>query len=420
MMKFVGILALAALAISNVWAMDYSGYKVLRTQALNKTAAGLLRNLQAENSHYDFWKDANTGMNAEIMVSPGHLSSLQNYLKGQAIQYSLKVEDVQELIAKTSQREPLASKRGPSSPKYNLDWNDYYDYDIIVEFMEELANDYEFVNVVSIGKSYEGQDMKVIQITKAGDGAPNVWIEAGIHAREWIAPAVATYVIRELIENYDDHPEYLDSLNFHFLPCANPDGYQFSRNEQRLWRKTRSDTGSSLGCKGVDPNRNFDYAFGESGVSNDKCSDIYPGPEAFSEIETRNIRDYTSSLSPTPVIAKALHSAAELWLYPYGYALDTYPENVDEIRALGEECVEALNAVNGMNFVNQHSAGLYPAAGDANDWYTGVLKARFTYTVELRDQGYGFLLPPEQIIDSSVEIWAAYEVLFSKAIEVSK
>lgn len=74
----------------------FQRYKVLRTQALNKTAAGLLRNLQAQNSHYDFWKDANTGMNAEIMVSPGHLASLQNYLKSQAIQYSLKVEDVQE------------------------------------------------------------------------------------------------------------------------------------------------------------------------------------------------------------------------------------------------------------------------------------------------------------------------------------
>ena len=29
--------------------------------------------------------------------------------------------------------------------------------------------------------------MRVIQITKAGSGAPNVWVEAGIHAREWIA-----------------------------------------------------------------------------------------------------------------------------------------------------------------------------------------------------------------------------------------
>ena len=32
---------------------------------------------------------------------------------------------------------------------------------------------------MSIGESYEGRDMKVIEIRKAGVGKPNVWIEAG-------------------------------------------------------------------------------------------------------------------------------------------------------------------------------------------------------------------------------------------------
>ena len=39
-----------------------------------------------------------------------------------------------------------------------------------------------------------------------------------------------------------------------------------------------------------------------------------------------------------------------------------------------------------------------PAAGASDDWYKGVLNARFVYTVELRDTGYhGFVLPPDQI-----------------------
>ena len=40
-----------------------------------------------------------------------------------------------------------------------------------------------------------------------------------------------------------------------------------------------------------------------------------------------------------------------------------------------------------------------PAAGASDDWYKGVLKARFVYTVELRDTGFhGFVLPAYQII----------------------
>jgi murein tripeptide amidase MpaA len=50
----------------------------------------------------------------------------------------------------------------------------------------------------------------------------------GIHAREWIANAVATYMIRELVENYEENKNIVDNLNIHVLPLANPDGYEFS------------------------------------------------------------------------------------------------------------------------------------------------------------------------------------------------
>jgi hypothetical protein len=40
-----------------------------------------------------------------------------------------------------------------------------------------------------------------------------------------------------------------------------------------------------------------------------------------------------------------------------------------------------------------------PASGTAADWYKSVAKARFAFTIELRDTGYhGFLLPADQII----------------------
>lgn len=48
-------------------------------------------------------------------------------------------------------------------------------------------------------------------------------------------------------------------------------------------------------CEGVDPNRNFDYHWGEmeeGGTSLDPCHETYAGPRAFSEPETKAMADY--------------------------------------------------------------------------------------------------------------------------------
>ena len=50
----------------------------------------------------------------------------------------------------------------------------------------------------------------------------------------------------------------------------------------------------------------------ESGIRYDKCSDVYLGPKAFSEIETRNIRDFVKSLSPTPILCHGFHAYSEV------------------------------------------------------------------------------------------------------------
>jgi hypothetical protein len=38
--------------------------------------------------------------------------------------------------------------------------------------------------------------------------------------------------------------------------------------------------------------RNWAYHWGEEGAGSDSCSETYRGPEAFSEIEARNVRDF--------------------------------------------------------------------------------------------------------------------------------
>ena len=52
-----------------------------------------------------------------------------------------------------------------------------------------------------------------------GDGAgcgskPAMWFDGGIHAREWVSPAVATYMAMELVENDDAHPDLTKELDW--------------------------------------------------------------------------------------------------------------------------------------------------------------------------------------------------------------
>ena len=89
------------------------------------------------------------------------------------------------------------------------------------------------------------------------------------------------------------------SFRYNFLVVANPDGFNFTFSQdpnKRTHRKNRR----SVGCQaendgkgdGVDLNRNFPVGFNNnSSVQDDHCSKTYPGPNPFSEPETRAIRN---------------------------------------------------------------------------------------------------------------------------------
>merc|ERR1712037_515957 len=239
----------------------------------------------------------------------------------------------------------------------------------------------------------------------------------GIHAREWISPAVATFIVRELVEDYAEHPSYIDNINCYFLPSANPDGYEYSHNQDRYWRKNRApNSGSS--CYGTDLNRNWGFHWAETGVSFDPCSEVYCGSAAFDQPESATIRDFVLPLDPLPVLGHTFHSYSQLWLWPYGYDYGAYPENYKEVQQLAIDASDALFQVHGTVFDPINSADLYPAAGASDDWYKGVLGTRFSFTTELRDTGsHGFILPKDQIIPSGEEMWAGFEVVINRILE---
>lgn len=176
-------------------------------------------------------------------------------------------------------------------------WNAYQRYDRHVALVDALvAGNSAIASKVVFGKSVENRDLVAIRIgANTSPSKKVIWIEGGIHAREWISPATVTYFAQQLINNYNDNDattkDLLNYFDFYIVPSLNVDGYEYTHTTSRLWRKTRGKNAGSS-CIGADPNRNFGYQWGGTGASSNPCSETYRGDKAFSEIEVKAETDY--------------------------------------------------------------------------------------------------------------------------------
>ena len=209
-----------------------------------------------------------------------------------------------------------------------------------------LANSVSFASISSIGRSYENRDQLVVNI---GDSSkPLVFYFCNIHAREWLPPMYCTYMVENLIAN-GGHP-LLDTFSFTILPSANPDGYVYTWTNNNLWRKTRKpNPGSS--CVGVDPNRNYDNRHCGAGTSNSPCSEIYCGPQPWTEIEVRNIRDFALQNQNRLIAMNDVHAKGQMWMHPYG-GTTTRPPSSDynKMFTCAEEAADGIRAAEGRSW----------------------------------------------------------------------
>lgn len=84
--------------------------------------------------------------------------------------------------------------------------------------------------------STEGRNLSAIRISAGGNASnPAILIEGGIHAREWISPAVVLYIIQQLVENATN--SYLiNNTDWYIVPVNNPDGYEFTHTNVSTMR----------------------------------------------------------------------------------------------------------------------------------------------------------------------------------------
>jgi len=336
------------------------------------------------------------------------------------------IEDVQEIIDQQFSHaamlsglkgveELIGEAEGSGADFYNK----YQRYDDIVKRFKELHENHKgFTKFVpSIGQSVEKRHIPVLHIGHdPNKNKPQIWMNGGQHAREWISPAAVAYMSEQLVKGYKKGDpqvkKLIDKFEFVVAPVINPDGYEYTFTGNRLWRKNRRKNAD--GTYGVDLNRNWDNHWGEGGGSKRPAATDYQGPSVASEPEVQACQNYIKGKLKHRVAGMDFHSYGDMILRSKGW---THKTSGDEalLRKMGADMRTAIQKAKGgekSKYTSETAAGLYPTTGSTDDWMSEQGKMwGHGWTVELPDSdkgGHGFLLPAGQILPASKEVYTGF------------
>eukprot|EP00064_Thunnus_orientalis_P001817 superscaffoldBa00000125_g1820 len=406
-----GLFAFAALFVAVFGKETFEGHQVLRITAKDDVQLSLIKTMEdMVEFELDFWRDVtDLAIPVDVRVPFHSLQSVKVFLETQDIEYSIMIEDLQMMLDEEQEEMDSAARAAEPRNTDSYDYARYHTISDIYSFQDMLvAENPHMVSKLVIGQSYEGRPLNVLKFSTGGTNRPAIWIDTGIHSREWVTQASGTWFAKKIVTDYGRDPALtaiLDNMDIFLEIVTNPDGYYFTHNTNRMWRKTRKpNRGSS--CVGVDPNRNWNAGFGGAGASGNPCSETYRGPSAHSESEVKSIVDFVRSHGNIKAFI-SIHSYSQMLLYPYGYTRTPARDQV-ELHNLAKRAITDLASMYGTRYrYGSIITTIYQASGGTIDW-TYDQGIKYSYTFELRDTGrYGFILPANQIIPTAQETWLA-------------
>jgi len=116
-----------------------------------------------------------------------------------------------------------------------LKFDHNHTYAEVVDYLQQVVRTYsEIAKLHNIGKSYEGRDLLVLEITNqsTGDGLtkPGFWIDCNLHASEVMGAEVTLKNIETLVKQYGNDPfvtNLVDTRTIYLMPKLNPDGSDY-------------------------------------------------------------------------------------------------------------------------------------------------------------------------------------------------
>jgi hypothetical protein len=246
----------------------------------------------------------------------------------------------------------------------------YKSYEESTNIFKELQEQYpENIKLESIGQTWEKRDINVITLSnnlKNADKKPALFYIGTIHAREWIGHELAVEFANYILKNLETDPTlkiYLNASTIYMIPCANPDGYEYSRKHFSFWRKNRRQNAD--GTFGVDLNRNFPIGFIRSVAT---TSNIYGGPEPFSEPETVAIRDFVLG-HPNITIALDYHSQGNVFFPAHDFRHEDTIDTTD-MNTLCANMAEEIKKISGREYgIHQGKPPAKLISGSGREFY---------------------------------------------------
>lgn len=163
----------------------------------------------------------------------------------------------------------------------------------------------DLVSVHDLGHSHEGRPIRALRISATPPSAkpPALLFASGIHGHEG-SQDVALVVVRGLLARAKTPPirRLLETRALWVVLLSNPDGVFHSRRQN---------------AKAVDLNRNFGHHWGQGWGLAGPQARVFPGSGAFSEPETRALRDFLKAKRNVTLYVDC-HRSARLILLPYG------------------------------------------------------------------------------------------------------
>lgn len=296
--------------------------------------------------------------------------------------------------------------------------NKNYIYNDLKNDLIFLNYEYPFFEIKNIGKSILGEEIKYI---KLGNGNKKLFINASHHANEWITSLIIMMFIEKYLYlykykiNYKGYniKELWENSSIYIVPMVNPDGVNLCLKNKKIlennlykdiWKKYENNLEYwKSNIRGVDLNLNYPAGWNNA-VKNKKKKGIekpgprdYPGPNAISEIETKNMIEFTKLINFDMTIS--LHSQGKEIYWNY---LNYEIKNAYEIGKKFEK-------VSGYLLTEPN---YYSSFAGYKDWYIENYK-KPGYTIEIGEGEEGKSLPLEKV----KEIYNEVEEIFFLAAE---